>query len=455
MKLQCLGATDTVTGSKFVVDTGHARIMVDCGQFQGFKNLRLRNWDVLPVDPATLDAVVLTHAHIDHSGYLPVLVRNGFRGPVFCTPGTVQLCNVLLPDSAALAEEDAVYANRKGFSRHHPALPLFAAGDATHALRRMEMVPFATRHVVARGVEAEFRHAGHIIGAASVTLHVGGRRLVFSGDLGRQVDPVMRAPELLSEADWLVVESTYGDRRHPSTDPVDTLGAIVDRTIGRGGTLVIPTFAVGRAQSLLYCLYRLRQLGRLPDVPVYLNSPMAIQATRIFALHPEELRIDSATCAAACEMARPVQSMEDSVRLNQDDRPKIILAGSGMATGGRVVHHLERFGPDPRNTILLSGFQAGGTRGATLAAGGRMIRLHGKDIPIHADVDHIENLSAHADVDELMTWLGGFRQAPHRTFIVHGEPQASDALRQRIERELGWPVTMPEYRESYTLDGAA
>ncbi|WP_061959994.1 MBL fold metallo-hydrolase RNA specificity domain-containing protein [Cupriavidus pauculus] len=452
MKLQFLGATETVTGSKYVVDTGRVRVMVDCGLFQGYKALRLRNWDALPVDPASLHAVVLTHAHIDHSGYLPLLFRNGFRGRVFCTLGTAQLCGVLLPDCAALAEEDAAYANRKGFSRHHPAEPLYTRADATRAIHRLEAVRFASRCSIGPGVEVEFHHAGHIIGAATVTLHVDGRRLVFSGDLGRQLDPLMRAPEPVQQADWLLVESTYGDRRHPAEDPIDALGEIVNRTIERWGTLVIPTFAVGRAQSLLYCLYRLKQLGRLPDVPIFLNSPMAIDATTIFALHPEELRIDQATCVAACKLARLVPSTEASIRLNSDHNPKIILAGSGMATGGRVVHHLEAFGQDPRNTILLSGFQAPGTRGATLAAGKKQVRLHGKDIDIQAEVAQIQNLSAHADADELMTWLGGFRSAPRRTYVVHGEPPASDALRQRIERDLKWAVTMPEYRVTYTLE---
>ncbi|SDD85223.1 metallo-beta-lactamase family protein [Cupriavidus sp. YR651] len=452
MRLQFLGATDTVTGSKYVLDTGRHRVMVDCGLFQGYKTLRLRNWDPLPLEPASIDAVVLTHAHIDHSGYLPLLVRNGFQGNVFCTMGTAQLCGILLPDSAHLAEEDAAYANQKGFSRHRPALPLYNGADALRALRRLQPIQYGKRFTVVPGVEAEFCRAGHIIGSAIVTLFVQDKRIVFSGDLGRQQDLVMRAPEMVRQADYLLVESTYGDRRHPESDPLDVLGEIVSRTVGRGGSLIIPAFAVGRTQSLLYCLHRLRELKRIPDVPIYLNSPMAIDATTIFSLHPEELRIDSAECAAACDLATPVQSMEQSIWLNQDHSSKIILAGSGMATGGRVVHHLAAYGPDARSTILLSGFQAAGTRGAALASGRRDIRVHGKDIVVRASVEQVENLSAHADAVELMTWLGGFHQAPRRTFVVHGEPQASDALRQRIERDLRWPVTMPEYRQSYSLD---
>ncbi|WER44712.1 MBL fold metallo-hydrolase [Cupriavidus sp. WKF15] len=452
MELQFLGATDSVTGSKYVVDTGRSRVMVDCGLFQGFKSLRLRNWDPLPVDPATLDAVILTHAHIDHSGYLPLLVRNGFRGAVFCTFGTAQLCGILLPDSAALAEEDAAYANRKAFSRHRPALPLYSCADAARALRRLEPKPFGTRFALTPDIEAEFHHAGHIIGAAAVTLHAGGQRIVFSGDLGRQNDIVMRPPEFVREADCLLVESTYGNRIHPDEDPLDAMANVVGSTLGRGGTLVIPAFAVGRTQILLYCLYRLREEKRMPDIPIYLNSPMAIDATQIFALHPDELRIGRAECVAACGLPIPVQGMEQSVWLNHDHAPKIILAGSGMATGGRVVHHLTSFGTDPRCTVLLAGFQAPGTRGAVLAAGQRELRIHGKDVTIRAAVEQIHGLSAHADANELMAWLGGFRAQPRRVFIVHGEPEASDALRQRVERGLGWQVTMPEYRKSYRLD---
>ncbi|MDF3833411.1 MBL fold metallo-hydrolase [Cupriavidus basilensis] len=452
MELQFLGATDTVTGSRYVLDTGRSRVMVDCGLFQGYKTMRLRNWDRLPIDPAGLDAVVLTHAHIDHSGYLPLLVRNGFRGRVFCTMGTAQLCNILLPDSAHLAEEDAHYANRKGFSRHQPALPLYDGADAVRALRRLDPFHYDTRVAVTPDVEAEFHRAGHIIGSAIVTLHVQGKRIVFSGDLGRQQDIVMRAPEIIREADHLLVESTYGDRAHPADDPLDTLGEVVSRTIGRGGSVVIPAFAVGRTQSLLYCLHKLRQQNRIPHVPVYLNSPMAIDATTVFALHPDELRIDRADCTAACNLAIVVQSMQQSIWLNRDRTPKIILAGSGMATGGRVVHHLESYGQDARNTILLCGFQAAGTRGAALAAGMRELRIHGRQVVIQAAVAQIGSLSAHADANEVMTWLGGFGAPPRQTFVVHGEPAASDALRQRIGRELHWPVTMPEYLRSYPLD---
>ena len=451
MRLQFLGATDTVTGSKYVLETGERRVMVDCGLFQGYKSLRLRNWDKLAVNPHHIDAVVLTHAHIDHSGYLPLLVRNGFRGPVYCTKGTAELCNILLPDSARLAVEDAQYANAQGFSRHHPALPLYDEHDAAKALRRLHPVGYGERFSVADGVEAEFHRAGHIIGAATVTLLAEGRRVVFSGDLGRQTDPVMLPPEPVAEADTLLVESTYGDRLHPAGDAVDELARIVHRTLEQGGTLLIPAFAVGRTQALLYCLYTLIRSHRIPHVPIYLDSPMAERATEVFARHVDELHIDAADCQAACSLAVPVQSPQQSMHLGSDRAPKIILAASGMATGGRVLHHLKSFGGGKRNAILMSGFQAAGTRGAALLAGQRQLRVHGQEIAIRATVEQIANLSAHADANELMAWLRGFSRAPGQTFIVHGEPAASDALRQRVERELQWPVCMPEYRQSYAL----
>lgn len=451
MRLQFLGATDTVTGSKYVLETGRHRVMVDCGLFQGYKSLRLRNWDKLAVNPHHVDAVVLTHAHIDHSGYLPLLVRNGFRGPVYCTKGTAELCNILLPDSARLAVEDAQYANAHGFSRHHPALPLYDENDAAKALHKLHPVAYGERFPVVEGVEGEFHRAGHIIGAATVTLFADGQRIVFSGDLGRQVDPVMRPPELVAEADTLLVESTYGDRQHPPGDPLEVLETIVRRTIGQGGTLLIPAFAVGRTQELLFCLYQLIRTHRIPHVPIYLDSPMAERATEVFARHIDDLHIDVADCQAACALAIPVQSPQQSMHLGSDRAPKIILAASGMATGGRVLHHLKSFGGGRRNAILMSGFQAAGTRGAALLAGQRELRVHGRDIAIRATVEQIANLSAHADASEVMVWLRGFTRAPRQTFVVHGEPAASDAMRQRIERELQWPVCMPEYRQTYPL----
>ena len=456
MKIQFLGAADTVTGSKYLVTAGDARVLVDCGLFQGLKQLRLRNRAALPVDPASLAAVVLTHAHLDHSGYLPLLVKNGFRGPVHCTPATYELCRLLLPDSGRLQEEDADYANRHGFSKHAPALPLYTEDDALRCLRQFRVVDMDRKIDLGAGLQAEFAPAGHILGAAFVTLHAGAQRTVFSGDIGRLHDAVMSPPRALPPCDHLVVESTYGDRVHPDIDPCDELEPVVTRTLRRGGVLVVPSFAVGRAQLLLYCIHRLKTQGRIPpDLPVYLNSPMAMDATDLYLRFPAAHRLDPAETRAMCRTAHYVTSVEESKALNRTRRPMILIAGSGMATGGRVVHHLKAFAPDERNTILLVGYQAAGTRGAALLAGATEVRIHGADVPVRAEVAALSAMSAHADRDEIVAWIGTLRDPPRRTFITHGEPTAQDALRQRIERRLGWKTHIPAYLETVDLDAPA
>ncbi|TAK47822.1 MAG: MBL fold metallo-hydrolase [Xanthobacteraceae bacterium] len=451
MKLTFLGGVGTVTGSKFLLEASGARLLVDCGLFQGFKQLRLRNWNPLPINPASIDAVILTHAHLDHSGYLPLLMRNGFRGPVIATPATRDLCGILLPDSGYLQEKDAEFANRHGFSKHHPALPLYTAEDGERVLRQFRPVPFDTPHRVAGDVELTFRPGGHILGAAIVELTCGGRRLVFSGDLGRPNDPVMMAPAHIVGADDLVVESTYGDRVHNGEDASEALLAVIARTIGRGGTVVIPAFAVGRTQAILYHLHQLRAAGRLPLVPVFLDSPMAQDASDIFCRDVRGLRLDKAQAHAICAVARYVRSVEESKSLTANPMPKIVISASGMATGGRVLHHLKQYAPDPRNTILFTGFQAGGTRGAAMLAGVRAIKIHGAYVPVQADVENLEMLSGHADGDEIMAWLGAIERPPRRVFIVHGEPRAADALRRRIEEKLGWACIVPDYRDEIDL----
>ena len=450
LSLSFLGAAGTVTGSKYLVETGSRRILVDCGLFQGFKPLRERNWAPLPVAPASLDSVLLTHAHLDHSGYLPLLVRNGYSGPILCTQATRELCALLLPDSGYLMEADARFANRHGFSRHRPALPLYDQRDAERCLRAFADRTFDSAHEVTDGCRATFRRAGHILGAASIELEAGATRIVFSGDLGRYGDPVMADPEPIRRADYLVVESTYGDRRHDSTSPEEALEAVIDRTVRRGGSVIIPAFAVGRAQSLLYHLSRLRRAGRL-DVPVYLDSPMAVSASDIFCEHPDETRLSAGQCREACAVATYTRDVEESKRLDQDTMPKVIISASGMATGGRVLHHLKRYAPDRRNTILLAGFQAGGTRGAALEAGASEVKIHGEYVPVRAEVVSLGMFSAHADRDELMRWLQGFEKPPRMTFVTHGEPTASDALRLAIKDQLGWPVRVPEHGERAIL----
>ena len=430
MNLSFLGGAGTVTGSKYLIDTGDHRILVDCGLFQGYKLLRERNWAPFPIKPSLIDAVVLTHAHLDHSGYLPALVRDGFSGPIISTHATLKLCELLLPDSGHLMAADARYANRRGFSKHKPALPLYDERDAERALKSFTTHGFHEPHRVVEAFTATFRPAGHILGAATVDLDCRGTRIVFSGDLGRYGDATMVDPEPVAHADYLLVESTYGNRLHDPTAPEEALEDVIGRTVRRGGSVVIPAFAVGRAQSLLYHLSQLRKRGRLANVPVFLDSPMAVNASSIFCDHVGEHRLTAEECREACGIATYTRTVEESKGIDQGSMPKIIISASGMVTGGRVLHHLKHYAPDRRNTILLAGFQAGGTRGAALKAGAHEIKIHGEIVPVRAEVASLDMFSAHADRDELMRWLGGFEAPPRTTFVTHGEPEASDTFRR-------------------------
>lgn len=451
MKLTFLGAAGTVTGSKYLLEVSGRRVLVDCGLFQGLKELRLRNWNRLPVAPDRIDAVILTHAHLDHSGYLPLLVRNGFNGPVYCTSATKDLCAILLPDSGYLQERDAEYANRRGFSKHKPALPLYTEAEAVASLKRFAPRRFDQSFDIWPDLKVCFRPAGHILGAAFIELTAGATSLVFSGDLGRPGSRTMVDPAPLRKADYLIVESTYGDRTHDPVDPEDRLAEIIARTAGRGGVVLIPTFAVGRAQSLLYHLHRLKAAGRIPDVPVFLDSPMAINASEIFCAHLGEHRLRPEECRALCNAARYVNDVEESKALDRDRMPKIILAASGMATGGRVLHHLKAFAPDPKSTILFAGFQAAGTRGAAMVAGAQAIKIHGEQIAVRAEVLNMGMLSAHADRNEILNWLRGLQAPPKLTFVTHGEPAAALALQQAIQAELGWDCSVAADRQQVDL----
>lgn len=451
MQLSFFGATQTVTGSRYLLTCGEHRVLVDCGLFQGYKHLRLKNWSRPPFAANEVDAVLLTHAHLDHSGYLPLLVKNGFKGPIYATNATVDLCRILLPDSGHLQEEQAQFANRHGFSKHSPALPLYTEQDAHDCLTKFRTVSFEEEIEAAPGVRAAFTHAGHLLGAASVHVQHGGKSILFSGDVGRPHDPLMHAPAAPVAADYLVVESTYGDRTHPASDPQTELRDVIRRTCARGGVIVIPTFAVGRAQLLLLLIARLQASGEIPGVPVYLDSPMAIDATELFARFGAEHRLSRDEAATMGGTAALVRTAEQSKELDRIRAPAIILAASGMATGGRVVHHLKVFAPDARNTVLFSGFQAGGTRGAALTAGAPQIRIHGETFPVRAEVAQLQSASAHADADELIAWLRQMPSAPRQVFVTHGEARASDALRHRIQTELGWSVTVPEYRDEVVL----
>ncbi|AOB38510.1 MBL fold metallo-hydrolase [Bordetella parapertussis] len=451
LTLTCLGGAGTVTGSKHLLRHGDTRLLVDCGLFQGLKNLRELNWQPLPVAPADVDAVVLTHAHLDHCGYLPRLVAEGFRGRIHATPATRDVSELILLDSANLQEKDAEFANRKGYSRHAPALPLYRVVDAERALARFSDVALHRETALPGGATLTLRRAGHILGAATAQIDIGGMRVVFSGDLGRYNDPVMHDPEDVRNADYLVIESTYGNRRHDAADPVEALGAVIERTVLRGGTVVIPAFAVGRAQTLIHALWKLRQAGRLHNVPVYLDSPMATSATELLARHASEHKLSAQDCEAACAAVTYVRDVEGSKALSANRYPKVIISASGMATGGRVLHHMAAFGADHRNTLLFAGFQAAGTRGRKLLDGATETRIYGQWMPVRAEVAELPMLSAHADSDELMRWLAGFQEAPRRVFIVHGEPQASQALRERIQRELNWQAIVPVQDRRYTL----
>ncbi|HEX6911525.1 MAG TPA: MBL fold metallo-hydrolase, partial [Longimicrobium sp.] len=430
---------------------GVRRVMVDCGLFQGVKDWRLRNRQPLPLDPADLDAVILTHAHLDHTGYLPVLVRDGFRGPVFCTGATADLASIILLDSARLQEEDAAHANRHGYSRHHPALPLYTQADAEQALTQLRTVTFGESVDLGGRIRAVLHGAGHILGAATVRVADDGTSLLFSGDLGRASDPLMLPPALPPAADHVVVESTYGNRRHAEGDAAEALAQAVRRTAARGGTMVIPAFAVARAQAILFELHGLARAGRIPDLPVFLDSPMASRATEVFLRHAHALRVSGPAFREALAEVEIVESVRDSKRIDHMPYPRIIVSASGMATAGRVLHHLKALAPDPRNTILLAGFQAAGTRGADLAAGVGEVKIHGAYVPVRAEVVHLDAFSSHADHEEILGWLAGLPAPPRQVFVTHGEPAAADALRRRIEERFGWACRVPAYGERADL----
>lgn len=451
MRMTFLGAAGTVTGSKYLLEHRDQHVLIDCGLFQGYKQLRLHNWDPFQLPVRDLQAIVLTHAHLDHSGYLPVLARNGYRGPVYATPATCELVKILLRDSGRLQEEEAEFANRHGFSKHAPALPLYTEQDAERALKLLHPVELHHRVTIVPGLSILLRGAGHILGAATVEIVADGITLVCSGDLGRPNDPLMFAPETIEQTDYLLIESTYGDRRHPEESPEKQLAEVITHTALRHGITLVPSFAVGRAQLLMYHLYRLKQQHAIPDLPIYLNSPMATDVTRLYQRFRSEHRLSLEDCEGMCQGTHFVRATRDSIELDQLRTPAVILAASGMATGGRVLHHLKALAPNPLNTLLIPGFQAGGTRGAQIIAGAPSVRIHGKDVPIRAEVVPVETLSAHADADEIIEWLRGFKRPPKHTYVVHGEPNASDVLRRRISLELGWSVSVPEYRDSVEL----
>ena len=451
LTLRFLGAAGTVTGSKYALQIDGRTSLVDCGLFQGLKELRLRNWEPLPLAAASVDHVVLTHAHIDHSGYLPRLLAQGFRGDVFATRATAELLGVLLPDSGHLQEEEARYRNLTGATKHRPALPLYTREDAERCLAQLAPVAYHADFAPARGVNARFTRAGHIIGAGCLALRAEGRTITFTGDVGRPVDPVMKAPEPLGATDTLVIESTYGDRRHPAEDVAELLRRVIVETFEKRGTLVVPAFAVGRAQHLLHLIAELRAHRRIPEIPVFLDSPMSIDATGLFCDHKDDHRLSDAQCTLMCKLASYTRTPDDSKAIDSRSDPMIIVSASGMATGGRVLHHLARFLPEERNTVLLVGYQAAGTRGRSLAEGADELKMLGQYVSVRARVVKIDGLSAHADYAEMIDWLRTSAIAPSRVFVTHGEPGASDAFRRRLVDTFGWNARVPALDEKVAL----
>jgi metallo-beta-lactamase family protein len=458
MKIQFLGAADGVTGSRHRVEIGGARVLLDCGLFQGYKTQRERNWAPLPPALLDVDHVVLSHAHLDHSGFLPALVKQGFRGAIYASAATCELAAVLLLDSAYLQEEDARRANRYGYSKHEKALPLYTRADAKKAIARMRPLPFGREQRIGP-IGVTLTPAGHLLGASCVTLSGAAdagstqtERLLFSGDLGRQNDLLMPPPQAVTQADVLIVESTYGNRQHPVEDVGARLAEIVNRTVERGGKVLLPSFAVGRAQALLLLLQRLKRQGAIAaEVPIFVDSPMALEATALYRRHAGLLRVPPREMKQLVDGVTLIATVQQSMRLTRSRWPSVIISASGMATGGRVLHHLKAMAPDARHQVCFPGFQVGGSRGARLVAGATEVKIHGEYVPVRAEISHLASLSGHADGDELVAWMRGLKRPPRQTFVVHGEPDAADVLRLRIRDELGWPARTPQLGEQVEL----
>jgi len=451
VKLRFLGAAGTVTGSKTLIETNDCTILVDCGLFQGYKELREKNWADFPVNIDKIDAVVLTHAHIDHSGYLPILVREGYKGKIYATHATRDLCEILLRDSGRIHEEDARRANRYGYSKHKPALPLYTEEDAIRSLQQFKTLEFGIDTPLSESLVVHASRAGHILGSAILTFRTSQETLVFSGDLGRPENPIMHPPAQIQVADDLILESTYGNRLHPDVDDEEKLGEIIRKTAKRGGVVLIPAFAVGRTQIVLYLIQQLKAKGKIPEIPIYLDSPMAQDATDIMSRHHNEHSLKPDLCREVCSIAQYVQSAQDSKMLHSKHYPMIIISASGMAEGGRVLHHLKKYAPDHHNSIVFVGFQAPMTRGDRILQGAREVKIHGSMVPIRAKVELLETLSSHADAEETIEWLRKFVKPPRQVFLNHGEPAASEALKEKIIETFGWRVVIPSYMDLYEL----
>ncbi|EKD50113.1 MAG: hypothetical protein ACD_62C00649G0003 [uncultured bacterium] len=450
LSVQFLGATGTVTGSRYLLTNNNKRVLIDCGMFQGLKDLRLRNWTPFPVDPKTLDAILITHAHLDHSGYLPRLVKHGFAGRIIATEATCALLKILLPDAAYLQEEDAEFLNKHNLSKHQPALPLYTIDDANHTLQLMHPVGWDNWQKQ-DPFEFRFLPISHLLGASFIEMKVGGKKIVFSGDVGRNQDPILPERYHSEKADYIVVESTYGDRAHPDEDVQEELSDVIRKTIDRGGTVLIPSFAVGRSQALIYLINQLKQQNRIPDVPVYLDSPMAIEATKTHLKFADELKMPKEKLEEALKDVTYASTPGQSQQIDSNKKSKIVISSSGMLVGGRILHHLKVMGPDPKNSIILVGFQAAGTRGELLMQGKRELKVHGQLVAINAEVFPIHNLSGHADYHGILEWLSHFQTAPKKVFVTHGEPTAAAGMCEKIKTKFGWDVVVPKYLDKVEL----
>ena len=461
-KITFLGAAGTVTGSKYLVEAGGKKLLVDCGLFQGSRELTDRNWQTLPIDPATIDWAVLTHAHIDHTGYIPRLVKSGYRGLFYCNPATHELCNILLLDSAHLQEEEAQFVEKKGYSRHKPALPLYTVAEAQTALAQFREIPRADSFTISPQFSVRPHDAGHILGSSwlELTITENGKQIlvVFSGDVGRYDQVILKDPEPPSRADYLLCESTYGDRDHPPGSPEDALADVINRVAKRGGAVVVPSFAVGRTQTLMYFLKELQDQQKIPNLPVYVDSPMAISVTSLYESHREDHDLDFTREESAQQDPLNVanvhmtRAVEDSKKINDVVTPCIILSASGMATGGRILHHLAKRLPDSRSAVLLVGYQAEATLGRQLQDGAKLVKIFGEMVPVRAEVVDLPQLSAHAGRSELLRWLSGIKAAPKMTFLVHGEPAALQSFRGAIDAQYHWPITIPVYGQAFEFD---
>ena len=461
-KITFLGAAGTVTGSKYLVESGGKKLLVDCGLFEGSHELDQLNWKPLPIEPGQIDWIVLTHAHIDHTGYLPRIVSGGYGGPIYANPATRELCELLLPDSAYLQEEDAKYAAKKGYSRHKPPLPLYTVEEAQETLKRFQEIPRKQPFVISPQFTVRPTDAGHILGSSSLQLTIteNGKTCVvaFSGDIGRYDQPILNDPEPIANADYVLCETTYGDRDHDKSSPFDAMADVINRVAKRGGVVVIPAFAVGRTQTIMYILHQLEEQQKIPHLPVYVDSPMAINVTGLYAKHHEDHSLEFTKEEQSGDRdplnmreVHMTRTVEDSKKINDVVSPCIIISASGMCTGGRVLHHLAKRLPDSRSAVILAGYQGEGTRGRQLQDHAQYVRIHGEEIPVRAEVCTLGQFSAHGDRGELARWLSGFTTAPKRAFMVHGDPPALQAFKGIVEQKFHWPVTIPKLGDSFDL----